>query len=102
MPTRPEYYSYIQSAAWFTRTASVRIRNKGLCELCCLRYGSVVHHRTYDRLGQEDEKDLLHLCTACHRLVHGLGEAFIWPSKREFLIILQHECIAMNLYGRTD
>lgn len=32
-----------------------------------------VHHRTYERLGQEQEYDLTVLCHRCHSLFHSVG-----------------------------
>jgi predicted HNH restriction endonuclease len=31
-----------------------------------------VHHKTYERLGHEDARDLQALCRNCHRNTHGL------------------------------
>lgn len=99
-----DYYRYITSEAWFRLTEPVRKRNHYLCELCNMRYGTVVHHRTYKHLGQELMEELLHLCTECHGAVHGLSgpRYFIWQSRIALLEILQNECIRMGLYGRTD
>lgn len=99
-----DYYSYIHSEAWFQRTEQVRKRNGGTCEVCNLRFGAVVHHRTYQHLGEELDEELLHVCKSCHEAIHGLTtrKFFIWPSRLDFLCLLQHEAIRMNLYGRTD
>lgn len=85
------YYEYIQSDKWYARTESIRRRKGGRCECCCMRRGSEVHHRTYERLGNERDEDLLHVCKPCHRRIHKKGNAFIWPSRIEFLLILQKE-----------
>lgn len=76
-----DYYAYIQSPAWYTRTLEVRKRNRGKCECCCMRSGSAVHHRTYERLGCELPEDLIHLCDLCHKMVHKKGSYYIWPSR---------------------
>lgn len=85
------YYEYIVSDEWFKLTEPIRKRNGGLCECCTMRFGEVVHHRTYKNLGHELDKDLLHVCIYCHRMIHKKGIYYIWPSRLEFLILLQTE-----------
>ena len=86
-----DYYQYIKSEQWYKRTESIRKRNKGICECCNMRYGDSIHHRTYKRLGNELDEDLIHLCDQCHKMVHRLGIFFIWPSRVEFLNQLRKE-----------
>lgn len=86
-----DYYKYIHSPEWFTRTELIRKRNNGLCECCVMRYGTCVHHRTYERLGEELDSDLLHVCIYCHRMIHKKGKYFIWESRLDFLTQLQGE-----------
>lgn len=31
-----------------------------------------VHHKTYDRVGHENDNDLLLLCHDCHKTIHGV------------------------------
>ena len=98
-----DYYVYIHSDAWFARTEKVRKRNKGVCECCKMRFGQVVHHRTYEHLGEEKDHELIHLCLDCNSMVHGQGKKkkfFIWPSRMNFLRMLQDEMIKIGLYGR--
>lgn len=85
------YYEYINSPEWFEKTEKVRERNDGYCEVCCMRYGEHVHHRTYERLYNEKDEDLLHVCNFCHAMIHRLSEYPIWESKLPFLRILQEE-----------
>lgn len=85
------YYKYIKSPEWFARTESVRKRNSGLCECCNMRYGICVHHRTYARLGNELDADLLHVCIYCHRMIHQKGWYYIWSSRLVFLVELVNE-----------
>lgn len=89
---RTEYYEYMKSPAWYKRTESVRTRNRGLCEVCCLRYGAQVHHRTYENLGVEKDEDLIHLCGWCHEGIHDLRDTpFMWPTKMNFFLLLRKE-----------
>lgn len=90
-----DYYDYIKSVEWLEKTEDIRNRNGGLCECCNMRYGSDVHHRTYDRLGNEKGADLIHLCRECHSIIHneftGDVKSSIWPSRIDFLRSLWKE-----------
>ena len=76
-PTRPHelrampYKEYLQTPHW-KRKREEKVRAAGLrCQLC--NRGSVtlnVHHRTYERLGEELEEDLTVLCHDCHSTFH--------------------------------
>lgn len=85
------YYEYIQSVDWIVRTLNIRLRNDGICECCNMRYGDEVHHRTYVRLFQEEDADLIHLCIQCHRHVHRIHDCYVWPSREPFLQQLREE-----------
>ena len=57
----PDYQAYLRSDVWKVRRAKVFVAAKGTC-LGCGRAAECVHHRTYDRLGQEADADLVALC----------------------------------------
>jgi hypothetical protein len=65
------YKEYLQTPHWKHRREA-RVRAAGhRCQLC--NSGSVslnVHHRTYERLGEELDGDLIVLCRACHSTFH--------------------------------
>ena len=42
------------------------------CERCHGTAMLEVHHKTYERIGQERMDDLTVLCDRCHRMIHGL------------------------------
>lgn len=67
------YWQYIDSPAW--RSVRAHYRNSGLpqdCKLCGATEKIVLHHRTYDRVGEEELTDLAPLCFSCHSMVHQL------------------------------
>jgi hypothetical protein len=99
-----DYYSYIKSDLWYARTTLVRKRNRGICECCRMRFGEVVHHRSYERLGEEHDLDLVHLCLDCHSATHGKADKrfWIWESRLYYLRMLQDEMIKINLYGEKS
>lgn len=66
-----EYRDYIKSPAWKRKRAlyfeSTRI---GRCQGCGDKEKLHVHHKTYERLGNEDLADLVAVCQTCHTLIH--------------------------------
>ncbi len=68
------YAEYLRSQEWRKRRETI-IRQRGKkCERCGTgRYTTVqVHHLTYERVGAENDDDLVLLCRNCHRQLHGL------------------------------
>lgn len=69
------YQQYLQSPQWEEK------RNKKLqdyghrCQLCNSVHSLHVHHRTYERLGNEDMNDLTVLCSICHKKEIGSYQA---------------------------
>lgn len=68
------YHQYIASSRWRSNPARLEeLRRAGhRCRLCNMGPPDVVltvHHRTYERLGQELADDLTTLCMECHRAV---------------------------------
>lgn len=81
MPTRIEpiksrviYSEYMRSPEWRIKRERVLSFRGRQCEKCgCNDLTQLrVHHITYDRLGNEDMKDLRILCNDCHHKVHNL------------------------------
>ncbi len=65
------YHKYIKSAAWRKRARGAKKHAKGRCQVCYSDGELHAHHRTYERLGNEEPMDLTVLCSDCHKLVHG-------------------------------
>lgn len=81
-PTRLEYNDYISSPEWKERSKEIRKKNPK-CSLCN-RVGALhVHHRTYVRLGNEEDGDLITLCKDCHDLFH---QNYIYSSAQGHFI----------------
>ncbi len=64
------YHEYLKSAAWGKRAKAAKKRAKGRCQICYSDGELHAHHRTYERLGNEEPMDLTVLCSDCHKLVH--------------------------------
>jgi len=64
------YNQYIQSPKW-ERKRQQRLDLAGdRCELCNRSSNLHVHHRTYERFGEERISDLIVLCRTCHDAFH--------------------------------
>lgn len=68
------YTDYLQTAHWQDKRAAAIRRAGNRCQFCGATGRLDVHHNTYDRLGCEADGDLVALCRACHRAVHGMRE----------------------------
>lgn len=77
VPVRPHelrampYEEYLQTPHW-KRKRENKLRAAGRRCQVCNRSSIIlnVHHRTYDRLGEELDEDLTVLCRECHRVFH--------------------------------
>jgi hypothetical protein len=67
---KSDYEKYLQSDQWHRRTAQERSINSR-CSLCNRASRPLnVHHRTYERVGNERPGDLIVLCDECHGMFH--------------------------------
>lgn len=67
------YQDYLDSDKWkLTREKLLKLWGHA-CAICnCTKEKSVldVHHRTYERLGNEQPTDCIIVCRSCHNLIH--------------------------------
>lgn len=76
-PSREAYAEYLRSSSWFGRRTA-RLRADGYhCTICGRCENLLVHHLTYDRIGNERLADLRTVCRDCHT---GLHE--VWQPQR--------------------
>jgi 5-methylcytosine-specific restriction endonuclease McrA len=69
------YQAYLCSNHWLVvRQARLYVDNYQ-CRKCGGVHQLQVHHKTYERLGEEDMADLVTLCRYCHRKEHGKARA---------------------------
>jgi hypothetical protein len=67
------YRQYIHSAGWRALCNAKLFEANYKCEKCGRDDGKLdVHHKTYERLGDERMSDLIVLCRYCHKVSHGL------------------------------
>lgn len=67
------YLEYLQTPEWQERRKAALKRAGYSCQVCNRRRELHVHHRTYERRGEELARDLITLCDDCHALYHGKG-----------------------------
>lgn len=65
-----DYPVYLKTKYWETRSIQAKERAGWRCSLCNKEGELHTHHRTYERLGYEDDEDLIVLCAACHAKYH--------------------------------
>ena len=65
------YRDYLRTPEWRRTRAAALVRGGHSCSLDVTHGDELeVHHRTYERLGEELASDLVVLCKPCHRLHH--------------------------------
>jgi hypothetical protein len=64
------YYEYLKTPEWKQKRLKVLEYWSGRCILCNSDQRVTVHHRTYERLGNELITDLVPLCEVCHTKLH--------------------------------
>jgi 5-methylcytosine-specific restriction endonuclease McrA len=105
---RARYSTYMDSPAWYQRRRAwldswtARTGRPPTCVVCdqpwTLRAGEL-HHRTYARLGHEDDRDLVPVCKHCHTVIHALLERS--PSWRRLDRAQATDLIVARLHRRT-
>jgi 5-methylcytosine-specific restriction endonuclease McrA len=64
------YAEYLQSDHW-KHMREIALRKAGVqCQLCTSSDRLEVHHKTYERLGEEAISDITVLCRSCHSKFH--------------------------------
>lgn len=64
------YQAYLQTPEWQEKRDQALESAGHRCQLCNSDDSLNVHHRSYERRGNEESSDLTVLCRACHSLFH--------------------------------
>ncbi|NEZ63013.1 HNH endonuclease [Leptolyngbyaceae cyanobacterium CCMR0082] len=68
------YTTYLKTFHWQMKRREAFKSAGRSCQICNCRHhpgGLTVHHRTYERVGEELPEDLIVMCRDCHDLFHG-------------------------------
>lgn len=68
---KQEYGEYLLTPHWRAKRAQRMEMSDWACDSCG-KTADHVHHLTYERLGNEDLRDLIPLCVDCHYRIHDL------------------------------
>jgi hypothetical protein len=69
-PFNEAYRRYLASPEWRERADEAKRRFGGRCALCNASGPLEAHHRTYDRVFNEQPEDITALCANCHGGYH--------------------------------
>lgn len=72
---RSKFNTYYDSDEWQNTRKRILQRDEHLCQ-SCFNEAECVHHITYERLGAENDFDLISLCNICHDTVHKIQDAY--------------------------
>ena len=70
--TKKKYLLYLQADCWKQTRKHALTLAGFVCEVCTTAKATQVHHQNYECIGMEQSDDLLAVCDACHRTIHGL------------------------------
>ena len=69
------FNTYYDSDEWENTRTRMLKRDDAECQSCG-ETAECVHHITYERLGEENDLDLISLCDKCHEEVHRRQDLF--------------------------
>jgi 5-methylcytosine-specific restriction endonuclease McrA len=89
------YEQYLQTEHWQAMRRLALEAADHHCLLCDADSNLDVHHRTYERLGMEQLRDLVVLCETCHARHHEVFErAALTAAESERIAFLEAEILA--------
>lgn len=75
-----DYTKYINSTEWASRKASYYETHHKECRSCGADDKEIhLHHRSYARIYQEEDGDLIPMCIDCHAMLHLFQKSFKLP-----------------------
>lgn len=100
MTDRERYQHYLRCDCWMKviRAAAMTRANR-ICEVrmrCNGARATDGHHNSYASIGNEGPFDVIAVCRACHRALHGLPE----PAANDNAPVSNAQ-LALDLFGKT-
>jgi len=66
--------TYYDTEEWRKTRIRIFSRDDNECQ-ACQKHAQCVHHLTYERLGKENDIDLISLCSRCHNIIHEIQDS---------------------------
>jgi 5-methylcytosine-specific restriction endonuclease McrA len=85
---RSAYTEYMQSPEWRSRRSLYFETHERRCKACGDAGSIQLHHKTYARLGEERDQDLVALCRRCHLNLHREQKKSgvnLWKATEDFI-----------------
>lgn len=79
------YTKYLRSKEWKRKRQEALAHYGALCDECGMTESLHVHHKTYERLGNENVEDLQILCKGCHGAHHEQDGRHATKSTSDFI-----------------
>ena len=89
------YRKYLETEQWKEKRNEAIERAEGRCQLCNAESALHVHHRTYERAGNERPMDLTVLCAGCHWRFHHQPKLATTEGKAEKRERIDREVLAI-------
>lgn len=70
------YSEYLKTKHWNNIKQQMYKKYRYHCCVCGWSHGIQIHHKTYERVGNESLDDLIYICKACHKLYHDNPDLF--------------------------
>ena len=77
-----EYKEYLKSDKWKAKRESLFLHRGKRCERCGSVENIQVHHIHYRNIFVEELEDLMVVCKACHRKIHGFDKPKVNTNKK--------------------
>lgn len=102
------YQEYLDSDEWHLKRNQILERDNNECVLCGSKEKLNIHHITYERLGYENNEDLITLCEDCHREMHKYLDNKVYVRNKIFdlrtkyyqIIKAEIESLIANEFGK--
>lgn len=89
-----DYGEYIKSPWWTEFKRGWLTRHERKCSVTGRRYGLMdFHHITYERLGNENDEDVILVCREVHDMIHRLIKVYGIPLAKAHLALIETESL---------
>lgn len=103
MTFKQDYSEYLQSKHWKDLAEETRRLAGYRCQVCNSDQKLEVHHRTYERKGDEHQSDLVCLCHDCHERFHNKPRHNPWSKEnKEFFELVEENNIWPFRFATED